>query len=158
MPCVICDPLSEHPLPRSAARRRKRTVTWRLMGDGGVFSPWRFSKKSMGKSGGFHRAKNNWLVVWLASCFIFPLILGMSSSQLTNSYFSEGWPNHQPDKEHTDLTRKLMGSDGWVGWYMVSIGLPDSFMSRVPFGDNSKSLSIPARPQSSYDNCHGSPL
>ena len=29
--------------------------------------------------------------------FIFPLILGMSSSQLTNSYFSEGWPNHQPD-------------------------------------------------------------
>ena len=24
--------------------------------------------------------------------FIFPLILGISSSQLTNSYFSEGWP------------------------------------------------------------------
>ena len=29
--------------------------------------------------------------------FIFPLILGISSSQLTNSYFSEGWPNHQPE-------------------------------------------------------------
>ena len=31
--------------------------------------------------------------------FIFPdlgNILGMSSSQLTKSYFSEGWPNHQP--------------------------------------------------------------
>ena len=29
--------------------------------------------------------------------FIFPDILGMSSSQLTNSYFSEGFnPNHQP--------------------------------------------------------------
>jgi hypothetical protein len=24
-------------------------------------------------------------------------ILGMSSSQLTNSYFSEGWLNHQPE-------------------------------------------------------------
>ena len=39
----------------------------------------------------------NWLVVWNIN-FIFPLILGMSSSQLTNSYFSEGWPNHQPAK------------------------------------------------------------
>ena len=28
--------------------------------------------------------------------FLFFHILGMSSSQLTNSYFSEGWPNHQP--------------------------------------------------------------
>ena len=37
-----------------------------------------------------------WLVVWLPF-FIFPEILGISSSQLTNSYFSEGWPNHQPD-------------------------------------------------------------
>ena len=33
---------------------------------------------------------HNWLVVWLPF-FIFPLILGMSSSQLTYSYFSEGW-------------------------------------------------------------------
>ena len=33
----------------------------------------------------------------VAMNFIFPLILGMSSSQLTNSYFSEGWPNHQPE-------------------------------------------------------------
>ena len=32
-----------------------------------------------------------WLVVWLP-CFIFPEILGISSSQLTKSYFSEGWP------------------------------------------------------------------
>ena len=37
-----------------------------------------------------------WLVVWLPF-FMFPEILGISSSQLTNSYFSEGWPNHQPD-------------------------------------------------------------
>ena len=35
------------------------------------------------------------LVVWNIN-FIFPYDLGMSSSQLTKSYFSEGWPNHQP--------------------------------------------------------------
>ena len=29
--------------------------------------------------------------------FIFPEILGMSSSQLTNSYFSEGWPANHPN-------------------------------------------------------------
>ena len=28
----------------------------------------------------------------------FPIILGMSSSQLTNSDFSGGWLNHQPVK------------------------------------------------------------
>ena len=38
---------------------------------------------------------HGWLVVWLP--FLFSHILGISSSQLTKSYFSEGWPNHQPD-------------------------------------------------------------
>ena len=36
---------------------------------------------------------------WWFGCHqfgIFPEILGCSSSQLTSSYFSEGWPNHQP--------------------------------------------------------------
>ena len=38
-----------------------------------------------------------WLVVWNMA-FIFPIILGMSSSQLTNSIiFQRGW-KHQPDK------------------------------------------------------------
>ena len=38
-----------------------------------------------------------WLVLWNIN-FIFPEILGISSSQLTNIFFfSEGWPNHQPD-------------------------------------------------------------
>jgi hypothetical protein len=27
---------------------------------------------------------------WFGTFFIFPILLGMSSSQLTNSYFSEG--------------------------------------------------------------------
>ena len=40
---------------------------------------------------------NNWLVVW--NIFYFSICLEYSS-QLTNSYFSEGWPNHQPDKDH----------------------------------------------------------
>ena len=37
-------------------------------------------------------------------------ILGeFSSSQLTNSYFSEGWLNHQPDCDvMTFLTHKIM--------------------------------------------------
>ena len=37
----------------------------------------------------------NWLVVWNIVFMTFH-ILGMSWSQLTNSYFSEGWLNHQP--------------------------------------------------------------
>ena len=34
---------------------------------------------------------------WFGGHFLFSHILGMSSSQFTNSYFSEGWPNHQPE-------------------------------------------------------------
>ena len=30
----------------------------------------------------------------------FSIQLGISSSQLTKSYFSEGWLNHQPDHVH----------------------------------------------------------
>ena len=58
----------------------------------------------------------HWLVVWLPF-FIFPLILGMSSSQLTNSYSSGGWPNHQPVQiaflgdEHAFTSRILMWTE-----------------------------------------------
>ena len=34
--------------------------------------------------------------------FLFSHILGMSSSQLTKSYFSEGWLNHQQNKTMQD--------------------------------------------------------
>ena len=37
------------------------------------------------------------LVGGLELVYYFSIQLGMSSSQLTNSYFSEGWLNHQPD-------------------------------------------------------------
>ena len=38
------------------------------------------------------------LVGGLVAIFYFPIHIGLlSSSQVTNSYFSEGWPNHQPD-------------------------------------------------------------
>ena len=44
-----------------------------------------------------NRSKN-WFVVWLPSILNFPINIGLhSSSQLTHSYFSEGWPNHQPE-------------------------------------------------------------
>ena len=37
-----------------------------------------------------------WLVVWLPWILYFPRNIGLRlSSQLTKSYFSEGWPNHQ---------------------------------------------------------------
>ena len=44
---------------------------------------------------------DRWMVFWLVvtGCheFYFPINIGFRlSSQLTNSYFSEGWPNHQP--------------------------------------------------------------
>jgi carbohydrate-selective porin OprB len=42
------------------------------------------------------RAVNDRLGVWNMAFMTFH-ILGMSPSQLTNSYFSEGWLNHQPD-------------------------------------------------------------
>ena len=59
--------------------------------------------------------RNQLFVPWLQEChqqecrskiaslvgglehFLFSHILGISSSQLTNSYFSEGWLNHQPE-------------------------------------------------------------
>ena len=39
-----------------------------------------------------------WLVVWNHGILWLSIQLGMSSSQLTNSYSSEGWLNHQPDE------------------------------------------------------------
>ena len=50
-------------------------------------APWKVRMTSKFPS------KLHWLVVW--NIFYFP-IYWESSSQLTNSYFSEGWPNHQP--------------------------------------------------------------
>ena len=50
--------------------------------------------------------KKNWLLVWLPS-ILFSHMLGISSSQLTNSYFSEGWPNHQPKKSLGEGGSKL---------------------------------------------------
>ena len=58
-----------------------------------------------------------WLVVWKIN-FIFPLILGMSSSQLTNSYFSEGWPNHQPVMIFGSRSEKLEPQPGSI--FMIS--------------------------------------
>ena len=40
---------------------------------------------------------------WFGCHFLFSHILEISSSQLTNSCFSEGWPNHQPDIFEADL-------------------------------------------------------
>ena len=51
--------------------------------------------------------------------FLCSHILGMSSSQLTNSYFSEGWPNHQPGKKGELYAMGLLGwTELWLShWF-----------------------------------------
>ena len=45
----------------------------------------------------------NWLVVNGGHFLNFPINIGLRlSSQLTNSYFSEVWPNHQPGKKEME--------------------------------------------------------
>jgi len=47
---------------------------------------------------------DTWLVVW--NMFIFPIILGISSSQLTKSIiFQRGRLNHQPDTVYGEQKR-----------------------------------------------------
>ena len=58
---------------------------------------------------------HNWLVVWLPF-FIFPLILGIIIP--TDSYFSEGWPNHQTDKKRA-IFMKLKLRDGSFFAFLV---------------------------------------
>ena len=48
-----------------------------------------------------------WLVVWNIFCVLH--ILRMSSSQLTKSYFSEGWVYHQPAIFTVNIE--------WVSWF-----------------------------------------
>ena len=38
----------------------------------------------------------SWLVVWLSSIWHFPINIGNGIIIPIDSYFSEGWPNHQP--------------------------------------------------------------
>ena len=50
-----------------------------------------------------------WLVVWnIWIIFSFIGFLIFKSSQLTNSYFSEGWLNHQPDYHYYIYTSWLL--------------------------------------------------
>ena len=61
---------------------------------------------------------------WFGTCFIFPEILGMSSSQLTNSYFFRGVDsNHQPDSKLLVIIR-LGKPPLSYGFPMVGRGLP----------------------------------
>ena len=57
----------------------------------------------------------------VAMNFIFPYIFwGMSSSQLMNSYFSEGWPNHQPPKAF--MSRRWADDAGPSPWRRHRLG------------------------------------
>ena len=61
---------------------------------------------------------------WVA-IFIFPYIGLRLSSQLTKSYFSEGWPNHQPVYNYVDMSidRHNMKSQ----WYLKSGIRPQNY-------------------------------
>ena len=59
--------------------------------------------------GGKNVITNDWLVVWLP-CFYFPIYWECHHPNWL-SYFSEGWPNHQPDEfNHGKTYRKKGGS------------------------------------------------
>ena len=60
--------------------------------------------------------KQAWLEAgwWFGYHFLFSHILGMSSSQLTH-IFSEGWPNHQPEKLFFTLKSTLIDRP-WRHW------------------------------------------
>ena len=118
MPMSVTSPRSvmveppQPPMPpwRFSAKQRERTIFDRQNHNKLVGGDWNMvwlifpliiSKK--------HK---NTLEVWIVwkMAFIFPLILGMSSSQLTNSlhHFSEGWLNHQ--KFRWNLGSRLAGT------------------------------------------------
>jgi Na+/proline symporter len=58
------------------------------------------------------QGENRWFQLvltgwWFGTCFIFPIILGMSSSQLTNSIiFQRGRLNHQLDNQFSRQTNR----------------------------------------------------
>ena len=70
----------------------------------------------------------------VAMNFIFPEILGMSSSQLTKSYFSEGWLNHQPA-----IHIIIFPSLSQVSW----TDLIDDVLGKPPLGTASNMERVP---------------
>ena len=90
-----------------------------LKGFNGLFNgiSWDFTGISMGfKHQSYGIIADRWRIsgCWFGTCLIFPEILGMSSSQLTNSYFSEGLVYHQPDF----CCIFARASQGMVTWYL----------------------------------------
>ena len=71
-----------------------------------LLGPMWLPRPSLSSSSSSSSSSFDW---WFGTFSIFPIILGMSSSQLTNSYFSEGWPNHQPDHHHHHHHHHLVG-------------------------------------------------
>ena len=80
-----------------------------------------------------------WLVVWLPSILFSQKNSGFRlSSQLTNSYFSEGWPNHQPVFHGgidpiPVITQVLIPT--WFGFAIAGMIMFGRRM-QVPFGEN----------------------
>ena len=68
----------------------------------------------------------SWLVVWNMNFMSFH-ILGISSSQLTNSYFSEGQVYHQPARNHECITGKYPKMTALFSLVNPTISLGEDF-------------------------------
>ena len=66
--------------------------------------------------------EHDWFVAW--NMFYFFHRLGISSSQLTNSYFSEGWHNHQPDYVGSYLCMSFPSEPPLISHCAVGLRLP----------------------------------
>ena len=78
---------------------------------------------------------NDWLVVCDCHEFYIPRNIGfMSSSQLTHLYFSEGWPNHQPDDDRAFTTVVFASCWGlpWLTIFWIVFVLLSCWMG-IPF-------------------------
>ena len=59
---------------------------------------------------------------WMEHDFYSSIPLGMSSSQLTNSYVSERWLNHQPDRHVWAISWQFLALWNWQ-LYLTCLGL-----------------------------------
>ena len=77
----------------------------------------------------------DWLVVWLPS-ILFSHEYWVSNHPNWLSYFSEGWPNHQPDDHHIHLPTMLISCWSEASFYLAILSstliprISDSIISK----------------------------
>ena len=98
----------DHPKKSAVFQKGIPTLTLGRLGQDGLF---------------IHRMLTGW---WFGTCFIFPRVVGISSSQLT-FIFSEGWLNHQPVLSYISMLctqlppRSFKHHESRVPWLVVTV-------------------------------------